>query len=269
MQRYYDKRNKRLVYMGRKIDADSWDNTWSNEIRDIKEIVNIRNNWVNKITEKYIKPEDGLILDGGCGIGDNVASLHNANYRIIGIDFAKHTVSALNSYAPILDIRYGDVQELEFGDREFVAYWSLGVIGHFWEGYHRIAEEIHRVLMDKGYLFLMFPYMSPLRKLKAALGLYMIWNHSNDEVVNFTEFIFDKDIVTCDFESAGFHLITINVCGGLKGLKDEISIIRKPLQKLFDYKGESVFVRFLSKLISLATRHFASHQILLIFQKSG
>jgi len=53
------------------------------------------------------------------------------------------------------------------------------VIEHFWEGYNEILKEAKRVLKPKGYLFLTFPYMSPLRKFRANLGLYRILDFNN------------------------------------------------------------------------------------------
>ena len=128
--------------------------------------------YVTRITRKYLRPVDGVILEGGCGDAVHVAALAASGYRCIGIDSAEQTVSALQSAFPELDVRLGDVRHLDFDDAAFAGYWSIGVIEHFWDGYGPIVQEMSRVVRTGGYLFLTFPYMSPVRRLKARLGLY-------------------------------------------------------------------------------------------------
>ena len=60
--------------------------------------------------------------------------------------------------------------QLELEAQESVdAYWSLGVIEHFFNGYKEIAEEANRILKNKGFIFLTFPSMNILRKQKQNL----------------------------------------------------------------------------------------------------
>ena len=135
-----------------------WDSHWDLAENTIRQILSTKKNFVSLITEKYLKPEHGIILEGGCGTGQNVAALVNNGYRCIGIDWAEKTVALLNRYAAGLDIRQGDVRKLPFPDKYFAGYWSMGVIEHFREGYEPVALEMARVIKDNGYLFLAFPY---------------------------------------------------------------------------------------------------------------
>ena len=79
--RYYDLAGKQLVDIKKKATSDfwgiHWDANWKgkNNIRD--EIIGVKNSFVSKTTKNYLNTEAGIILEGGCGRGDNVASLVN------------------------------------------------------------------------------------------------------------------------------------------------------------------------------------------------
>lgn len=263
--RYFDPVKKQLIYIESKAGPSFWDLHWKLD-KNIRIILRIKNTFVSNITRQFLKPKDGIILEGGCGKGHNVASLINNGYRVIGIDYAEKTVSLINQFLPELDIKLGDVRKLPFDDKYFIGYWSLGVIEHFWEGYGPIASEMSRVIKDNGYLFLTFPYMSPLRRIKARLGLYDLW-HETIPTNDFYQFALNSKLVIEDFQKLGFKLVMTLPFDGIKGTKDEIAIIKPLLQKLYDYKGKKKLINFIRKTISLITSPKASHCILLILKK--
>ncbi len=63
-------------------------------------------------------------------------------YQSAGVDFAKETIERVKEIIPKLDVRVGDVRDLQFPDNYLTGYWSLGVIEHFWDGYYDILEEM-------------------------------------------------------------------------------------------------------------------------------
>lgn len=267
MQRYYDRKNKRLIYLGKKPSPVFWDTHWEMAKNAARNIVNTTRTFASLVTPKFLKPEHGIILEGGCGRGQNVAALVNQGYKCIGIDWAEKTVSMLNKYAPELDIRQGDVRKLPFPDNYFAGYWSVGVIEHFWEGYEPIALEMARVIKQGGFLFLSFPYMSPLRKLKAVLGLYESWEGEQAEG-GFYQFVIEKNGVTGYFEKLGFSLVRTYPHSSVKGLKDEVSLLKPWLQHLYDYSGNNRMINFLKSYLSIALAPVTSHCILLVLKKT-
>jgi len=267
MKTYYDRKQKRLIYFGKKPSRQFWDSHWDRVETDVAGIVETTRTFATLITQRYLKPEHGIILEGGCGRGQNVAALVNNGYRCIGIDWAEKTVSILNKYAPELDIRQGDVRKLPFPDKYFAGYWSMGVIEHFWEGYEPIAREMTRVIKDNGYLFLAFPYMSPLRKIKAGLGIYEKWNNEGKE--NFYQFALSKREVVNYFGSLGFALVRSIPFSSTKGLKDEILFLKPLLQKLYDYKGNNRLINLFKSYLSIVVAPVASHSILLVLRKNA
>jgi len=207
-----------------------------------------------------------MILEGGCGNALQVAALVNNGYQCIGVDYAPRTVRIINEAIPELSVRLGDVRHLDFEDARFAGYLSLGVIEHFWEGYEAMGLEMARVIKPLGYLFLAFPYMSPLRKLKSHFGLYPMWQPRQNPP-NFYQFALDHKLVTQGFLKWGFNLIEAIPMLGLRATKDEIKVLKPFLQKLYDYRGSSILIRALKLSLSKIFTQFSGHICLLVLRK--
>jgi len=266
IMKYFDPVKKQLIFINQKATPDFWDSRWQagKTIRD--EIFKIKNTFASRITKQYLNPKDGIILEGGCGQGKIVASLVNNGYKIIGLDYAKKTVKMLNKYIPEWDIRFGDVRDLPFADNFFIGYWSLGVIEHFYEGYQPIAQEMQRVIKDGGYLFLTFPHMSCLRKIKSILGFYQFWPKRKSKN-DFYQFALNSKLVIRDFQKLGFKFIKARNIDGIRGIKEEIPALWPSLKKLYDYRGDNVLIKIIKLGIALAAAPVAGHVRMLVFKK--
>ena len=265
--KYFDRTKKQLIYISHKSTPNFWDAHWSIDESIRERILRTKKTFISQITRKYLNPSDGIILEGGCGTGQYVASLVNNGYRTIGLDYAYKTVSVLNQYVPELEIILGDIRSLPFRDNFFSGYWSLGVIEHFWEGYEAIASEMSRVVKNNGYLFITFPYMSPFRRIKGALGLYKL---QQDLVItdDFHQFALNTKLVVADFTHRGFKLINAIPHDGATGVKDEVYLMKPFLQKLLDYKGHNKFIKAFETIFSRLFSPVCGHCILLVFRKS-
>ncbi len=122
------------------------------------------------VIEEYV-PEGSLVLEGGCGLGQYVVFYGRRGRRVIGLDFAAFALDALKRAAPAAAVCRGDVAALPFADASFDAYCSVGVVEHFEDGPQRALAEAARVLRKDGRLLVSVPYASPIRRIKAALGL--------------------------------------------------------------------------------------------------
>ncbi|MEW6068857.1 MAG: class I SAM-dependent methyltransferase [Nitrospirota bacterium] len=207
--------------------------------------------------------EKGLILEGGCGIGQMVHAFKCQGYNAVGIDFAGETIKRVKAAVPDLDVRLGDIRNLPFRDGEIAGYWSFGVIEHFWEGYEKIIDEMKRVIRNGGYLFITFPYMSPLRKCKVSLGLYNR-DVDNCETDKFYQFALDYNKVIFDLKAIGFTFVEKVPFDGVKGFKDEVKVSKPLLQKIYDGKILQRYRATIDKLL----KPFASHMMLLVMQRS-
>ncbi|MHA2284073.1 MAG: class I SAM-dependent methyltransferase [Promethearchaeota archaeon] len=266
MTRYFDRINNRLVLIEKKASPDFWDRHWN--IKSFRKTVqaNKNNRFILNTTRRFLKK--GRILEGGCGKGDKVYCLHYNGYSAFGVDFAENTVKRINHYFPELNVTLGDVRHLDFEDLFFDGYWSLGVIEHFYDGYEDILSEMQRVTKKGGYLFLTFPFLSPLRRLKVRFGSYKKFIEDNCDLKDFYQFIFNNEIVKHDFEKKGFKLRYMKPKGGLKGLKDEVLTLKPILQRLYDYNGKNRFIKYFRFLINKHLAFLTGHMILMIFEKT-
>ena len=262
MKVYYSKNKKSLVYISKKATPDFWDAQWDGNLKNLDRFYK-DNSYVSKITSKYL-PKNSVIVEGGCGRANHVYALKKNGYRAIGIDFAPETVSFVNKHFSELDVRLGDVMQLDLEEQSVDAYWSLGVIEHFFNGYKKIAEESSRILKKKGYIFLTFPSMNILRKIKAKLGLYPIYKNQDKE--NFYQFALDPDQVIYQFKNLNFDLISKKRTNGFKGLKDESpKFLRLIFQRMYD--SDLMVNKLFSLIISKTMSFFCGHSIILVLRK--
>lgn len=260
---YYDIENKRLLVLAEKATSDFWDKHWQAAALEEKDIKRGADRIVKKISKKFLLP-GAKILEGGCGQGQNVYGLNSFGYDCYGVDFAKETISQVKKIIPTLKVSVENLECLSFPDNFFDGYWCLGVIEHDIRGYEYIIKEIQRVLRPGGYLFLTFPHMSFLRRLKVFLKRYPFWQGELGKD-NFYEFIFSAKNVRQDISSYGFHLCYQRSFDAIKGLKDETVLFRSFLVKIYRRKDivAKVFRYVFSKLFSSLT----GHAKLMVFQK--
>lgn len=267
--RYYDAVHRRLVYLGEEATPEMWDALWAadDSIRRVLQ-PSWGSRWLVRLTRRYLRPEDGRIIEGGCGLGQFVAALHRQGYEVTGIDSAPKTVDALQRVAPELDIRLGDVTELPFAEASCAGYWSLGLIEHHFDGFGPLAVEMARVIRPGGYLFLSFPFMSPVRRLKASLGCYAPFTGTTAPR-GFYQFALDRRRVAEEFRGNGFGLRAVKSLSGLKGCKDEVGLLKPPLDWLYHYPGRALVPRALRLLADpVLAAAGCGHSCVLVLQRS-
>jgi SAM-dependent methyltransferase len=265
MEKLYDKKNNRLVYINKSATSNFWDSHWAN--RDFSKVIySTPNSWIVKVTKKYL-PIDSKILEGGCGLANHVYALHKNNYNAIGLDYAKNTVKNVKEASPELNIILGDVFNLPFDNSSFDGYWSLGVIEHFWDGYDIILDEMKRIIKSNGYLFLTFPQMSSLRKIKVKNNKYNTLLTGEIEPSGFYQFALDPEQVINDVQKRGFNLVLKESRDGFKGIKDEVNSLRSGLDSLANsqFKINLLFKKILSKC---GDKLNYGHICLLVFKRT-
>ena len=263
--RYYDRVGNRLVYIESIPDERFWDSHWSCENRVPRYGSRVsRFNLVVNQTKKYL-PQHSVILEGGAGLALNSWYLHLAGYRVIALDFAPKTVALVRKTIPEVNPVLGDVRKIPLKDGGVDGYWSLGVIEHFCEGFEPLREEMWRVLKKDGFLFVTFPHMSILRRIKAVSRIYPKWGGEQYLLERFYQFAFDERIIVDDFQRRGFVFVKRKTLDGLKGLKDELVIGKRYLQRIYDGKRQTA--RVLKKAMDVCLRCFSSHSVLLVFRK--
>lgn len=264
----FDKKNSRLVYMETKATSEFWDKHWKDA--DLKKSILAGKNdfLVPVVTRLFLKPHKSVrVLEGGCGKGQYVYALSSLGYDAYGIDYAKNTIDQIQSVMPELKVSHGDVRNLPFPDSHFDGYWSLGVIEHFFDGYESIANEMSRVIKPGGYLFLTFPQMSPLRRMKARMGKYSTFEDSGSNRSKFYQFALDYRLVMNSLNNKGFKLSFRKTLDGMGGLKRELQSAR--FKKIFQLleKSPSLWAKLLRITIDTLLAPFSGHTILMVLKK--
>jgi SAM-dependent methyltransferase len=265
MARYHDAAHRRLVYIHQRATAAFWEEQWATDQLERIVTQSGRGYLVVPTTQRYLPPP-ARVLEGGCGRGAYVYALRQAGYDCLGLDFAGSTLRQVRRVAPGLPLVAGDVFCLPLADESLDGYWSLGVIEHFWNGYQPIADEMRRVLRPGGYLFLTHPAMSPLRRLRARLGAYRPLP-DEQEMPGFYQFALDPAETRSTFEASGFRLAGGRSFEASKGLAEELGWLRRPLAALGQRSQTSRRALLARRVVERATRSWAGHMRLFVFQK--
>lgn len=264
--KYFDAAGHRLVFIEHGASPSHWDNLWN--VENFEKIVRngIKNRLMTKTTLKFIRPDKSKkVLDGGCGNGRFVHAFNTLGYDSYGVDYAPKTISKIKTIFPDLKVNIGDVRKLDFPNNYFDGYWSIGVIEHFYNGYDSVIKEAKRVIKSGGFLFITFPHLSILRKIKITLGCYRLFNEKITVQGKFYQFALDRRSVIKEIEKYDFTLIQTAPHAGMKGLKDEISFFKPLLQKIYD--SHNIILRIIAYGISITFSWFSGHTVLLIFRK--
>jgi SAM-dependent methyltransferase len=109
-------------------------------------------------------PRDLRVLEAGCGLGQLVMALKSRGYLVEGVDYAAQTVATLNEVAPELNVRVGDVYNLDVPDETYGGYISIGIFEHNPDGPQKGLSEVRRVLDPRGVALISVPYLNQKRQ---------------------------------------------------------------------------------------------------------
>lgn len=266
--RVYEESKDRIVFHGDTASPGYWDSLWLQSLEPSSIRTRWYRSWVARYTKRFL-PAGASILEGGCGIGSHVHAMQDAGYDAIGVDYAVNTVERVRQLAPEVDIRLGDVRNLDFPDDSLDGYWSLGVIEHFWGGYHDIMGEMARVIRPGGYLFLTFPAFSLLRRIKAKRGFYETRDVFDTSPEQFFQFAMRPEPVITDLENSGFVLLKRRLRDATHAISTEIDWA--PGIRIPRAVAESVGYRLCRKAWRTATdcllNRIAGHMCFLVLKR--
>jgi ubiquinone/menaquinone biosynthesis C-methylase UbiE len=133
---------------------EEWGNTSVETLLETNEYPRAREEF--SCFEKYM-PQNGLVLEAGCGLGPKLLYFEEKNYNIIGVDYVLSALARVKAYKAAVKLAQSDVHVLPFSDASFEAYLSYGVVEHFPQGPHQAINEAYRVLKPGGLIFMMVP----------------------------------------------------------------------------------------------------------------
>ncbi len=267
MKTFYNKEYDRLEIFfdkNKEVNSEYWEGFWEEDL--VKSQLNYKKNTnVSKITKKYL-PSNSKVLEAGCGLAQFVYSLKKNQYDSYGIDYANKTVKLINKKFPELNVKYGDVENIPFDNNFFDGVWSIGLIEHFYHDNEKFLSETSRVIKNGGYLFLSFPNISLLNRLKIFFKNYKLINSKKKtDIKNFYQFKLNDKLLINKLNNYNLECLKKIKSDGLKGLKDEIALTHNFFS--FIYNSNNIFCNILKKVINLVVSPFSNHVILLILKK--
>lgn len=91
------------------------------------------------------------VLEVGCGNGKTLAALRSLGCNVVGVDFSEEAVSSCRQLIPGVDVRRGDILDLDLDDSSFDAVVLFHVLEHVLpEDMPKAVSEIARVLRPGG-----------------------------------------------------------------------------------------------------------------------
>ncbi len=251
--------NDRLAYYSTEANSNFWDEHWrkyfSPDIYKGAERGSLA--WFEEPFTRYL-PENGLILEAGCGLGQYVRALQVRGYDVEGIEWGAETVSAVRELYPDLPIRVGNITHIDVPNSYYSGYIALGVVEHCKEGPEVFFQEAYRVLKSDGVALISVPYIHPLRSLKAGLGFY----RGRPDSLKFYQYAFTEKEFIAILQGSGFKIIDKMIYGGFKGVKDEI-----PISHIFQWPF--IGRRFRQWLLSCKwIEHTLGHMMLFVCRKA-
>lgn len=261
--RRYDSAQQRLVYLTGGASSEEWDEHWS--AMDFERLfAKGRNDWLVRQTQQYL-PAGSRVLEGGCGCADKVYALMRSGYMAIGFDTAARTLHRARQACGDLLVSVADIRRFPLADGAMDGYWSLGVFEHFIDGMEPHWREAARVTREDGLLFLTMPIMSPLRRLKATLGMYpQLGEFASGD---FYQYAYSPAEVVRIAQRSGFRLLKYQLIDGVKGVKDELPWLRPVLQRA--YSSHHALARIFVRVMDVFARRFAGHVGYFVFRRTG
>jgi len=215
------------------------------------------------VFDKYF-PEEGRILEAGCGLGKYVIYYRRKGYDIEGVDFSAKAINSILAFDSSVPVRVADVTNLPFPDAYFKCYYSGGVIEHFENGPFDVLKEAHRVLEKGGIIIALVPQINLIKKiedimffrfLKKRLRLTSELIDNYEEIIyiivdrfkktlppidkfSFHNYTFTKKEAIDIFKKAGFSIKYIQPVGIEYGLMN-YKFIRNIYNKYQDVKNKN------------------------------
>ena len=156
-----------IAYYSQTADARHWDSLWQRQ--QLERLLSVAHrDPLTSHLEKHL-PAGGVILEGGCGLGQYVVYFRNRGYRVIGGDL---DLSALRihrqtlSDSPLLGL---DLRRIPVAEGTLGAHISIGVVEDVEEGPQELLREFYRTLAPGGILLLSVSWVNGYRRLTRPL----------------------------------------------------------------------------------------------------
>ncbi len=110
---------------------------------------------------RFLKPKkDDIILDAGCGKGDLSLKISKKAKKVYAIDLTKEGFKEIKKKSPKnLIFKEMNLEKLDFKDKFFDKIVCVETLEHVLRP-EKVLKEFHRVLKNRGYLVLTYPFLN-------------------------------------------------------------------------------------------------------------
>jgi SAM-dependent methyltransferase len=150
-------------------------------------------------------PAGGVVLEGGCGLGQYVVLLRGMGHRVFGADLEMDALCECRRRYRDAPLSAMDLRQLAIRSGVLSAYVSLGVVEHDPAGPDKVVSEAARALRVGGVLLLSVPYWNGARRLLAP---YLVRRNRWIRAAGgqFHQFAFTRQEVSAFLGTHGFEV---------------------------------------------------------------
>tara|TARA_B100000900_G_C20503592_1_gene684861 strand:- start:101 stop:877 length:777 start_codon:yes stop_codon:yes gene_type:complete len=228
-----------------KNNFEYWDERWASLEAD-EPMKNIHS-YPLKFANLVVQNKDQKILEAGCGIGRILRYYHNNGYKITGVDFIDNAINKLKKIDPTLDVKAGNILDLEFKNEYFDVVLAFGLYHNFHsEKLNKAIIETFRVLKKGGKLCASF-------RADNIQELIIDWirKDKNSKHKEFHKLNLTKKEFTKIFEDHGFEIENVFNVQNMPFLY-KFKFFRSKAHKIFDEnkaRQEGYKLSFVGQLI--------------------
>lgn len=214
-----------IAYYAQTADEDHWSSVW--EQQQLSCLLAIAAcDPLSRHLEAHM-PTSGVILEGGCGLGQYVVFFRHRGYHVIGGDFSLTALRIHRQVYPDSPLLGMDLRRMPFADGTFQGHISLGVVEHLEEGPQEMLHQFCRTLAPGGILLLSVPCVNGYRRLTMPL-IQRRQTKLRAAGADFYQYAYTTAEVRSFLAAAGFRVVAFHPYSPAKGMRE-----CRPLRRLY------------------------------------
>ena len=223
-----------ITYYAQTANRDYWGTVWGQQQLDHLLAVAARDP-LSRHLEAYL-PMSGVILEGGCGLGQYVLFFRQRGYHIIGSDFSLAALQIHRQAYPDSPLLGLDLRRMPFAADAFQGHISIGVVEHVEEGPQGLLREFYRTLTAGGMLLLAVPWVNGYRLLVKSL-IQRRQTRLRVAGAGFYQHAFTLGEIRAFLEKAGFRVRAFHPYSPAKGMR-EFPVLRNLYRRAAPHPAE-------------------------------
>lgn len=178
-----------------------WESRWDQIPADA--VMENSDSYPLKYSDMVINEGGVKILEAGCGAGRLLRHYHNRGFDIVGIDYIPIAIEKLKLTDASLNVRIGDITNLEFNDECFDVVLAFGLFHNLEHGLAQAISETKRVLKYGGVVVASFRADNIQTKFSDFISSRKLKNNKKSEMffhkINLTDQEFKNLFINAGF----------------------------------------------------------------------